>query len=181
MNKEPVSIETLVKKAKKRDESAFIELLSQHQDYLYRIAYTYYKNEQYALDAVSECVAKVYINLPKLKKPEYFKTWITRILINEVLNEISKQNRWTSLDKVDEHKILYENEKVNQLSKEEKMDLYNAIDLLPSDYRKVVILKYFQELKTKEIADIMKIPEGTVKTLLHRSRNKLRIILMEDM
>ena len=81
---EQKQIEKLVKKAMKRDENALEMLLSQYQEYLYRIAYAYYKNEQEALDAVSECVAKVYVNLPKLRKPEYFKTRMTRILMNEV-------------------------------------------------------------------------------------------------
>lgn len=99
---EQKQIEKLVKKAMKRDENALEVLLSQHQEYLYRIAYAYYKNEQEALDAVSECVAKVYVNLPKLRKPEYFKTWMTRILINEVLSGVKIKSKVISLDALNE-------------------------------------------------------------------------------
>lgn len=180
--KEIKSMEILVKKAKRRDEKALVELLSMYQEYLYRIAYAYYKNEQQALDAVSECVMKIYIHIPQLKKTEYFKTWITRILINEVLRDISKQSNQTSLELLREQGIELQNsELVLNVSQEQKMDLYHALDLLPSEYRKVIILKYFQDMKSKEIAEIMEIPEGTVKTLLHRGKKRLRTIMVEEM
>ncbi|MGN0250411.1 MAG: sigma-70 family RNA polymerase sigma factor [Oliverpabstia sp.] len=177
---EQKKIEQLVKKAMKRDEDALKVLLSQYQEYLYRIAYAYYKNEQEALDAVSECVAKVYVSLPKLRKPEYFKTWMTRILSNEVLSGVKIKSKVISLDALNEQGYMPEYEDKG-ISREEKADLYQALDKLSPDYRKVLILKYFQEMKIKEIGEVMEIPQGTVKVMIHRGRKRLQRILVEEM
>lgn len=174
------NMEKLVRKAMKRDERALEELLTRYQEYLYRIAYAYYKNEQEALDAVSECVTKVYLNLPKLRAPEYFKTWMTRILINEVLDGVKKRQKVISLDALKEQGYLPDSPE-EEITREEKMDLYVALDQLSPDYRKVLILKYFQDMKVKEIAEIMETTEGAVKVLLHRGRNKMKKIFMEEM
>lgn len=63
---------------------------------------------------------------------------------------------------------------------EEKLDLYNAIDLLNENYKTVVIMKYFNDMKLKEIAEIINIPENTVKTYLNRAKAELKTILKED-
>ena len=94
--------EALVRQAQKYDEKALTLLLTDYQEYLYQIAFLYCKNQQAALDAVSECVTKVYLNLPKLKHPNYFKTWMTRILINEVLDDMRKRRNQVSYDHLKE-------------------------------------------------------------------------------
>jgi len=66
------------------------------------------------------------------------------------------------------------------ISIEERLDLYQAIENLPEKYRSVIILKYFNELKVSEIAYTMDIPEGSVKAYLARARKDLRIYLKED-
>lgn len=173
-------MEKLVKRAMKRDEKALEVLLGEYQEYLYRIAYAYYKNEDAALDAVSECVAKVYVNLPKLREPAYFKTWMTRILINEVLDAGKKTKSLVSLEKLQESGFPLEMQE-EELSREVRMDLYRALDRIPGEYRKVLILRYFNDLKVREIARIMDIPEGTVKIWMHRGRKKLKTVLTEEM
>ena len=67
------------------------------------------------------------------------------------------------------------------ISREEKVDLYQALDKLSPDYRKVLILRYFQDMKIKEIGEVMQIPEGTVKVMIHRGRKILQRILVEEM
>lgn len=177
---EPKQMEKLVRKAMRRNDKALEELLFHYQEYLYRVAYAYYKNEQEALDAVSECVAKVYVNLPKLREPGYFKTWMTRILMNEVLDGVKKKQKIVSLEELKDRGHTAE-EQERGLSREEKMDLYRALDRLSPDYKKVLILKYFQDMKVREIAEIMDIPEGTVKVLLYRARKNMYRIFVEEM
>ena len=175
-----VNEEKLVKRAMKYDEIAIIQLFDHYKEYLYRIAYMYYKNEQDALDAVSECVTRVYISFPKLKHPEYFKTWMTRILINEIFTDMKKGKNLISYDNLKE--AGYEVEfPEDAITREEKMDLYTALDQLKPEYRVVLILKYFEDLSIKEISDAIGITESNVKALLHRGRKKLRKILLEDM
>ena len=122
----------LVEKAAKGNREAFGELIIMHQEYLYKLAYMYTKNEQDALDAVQECAMRAMISMDKLREPQYFKTWITRILINSI---------------------------------------YRA---LPPMYKTVVILQYFHGMKIKDIAEVMNIPQGSVKAYLHRAKELLR-------
>lgn len=162
----------LVKKAIKGSKAAYGELIAQYQVYLYKTAFLYVKNEADSLDAVQECVTRGLLGIEKLKEPKYFKTWITRILLNCIWQD-QKRTQTVSLDE-------YREKGVENYLIEEKVDLYDAIDSLKDQYKSVVILFYFQELKIKEIARIMDIPEGSVKADLYRAKKLLRKWLTTD-
>lgn len=85
-----MELEILVRKAKRGDKDAFLELMLSHKEYLYRTAYLYTRNQELACDAVQECIIKSMESIDKLKKPEFFKSWITRILINAPLESFGK-------------------------------------------------------------------------------------------
>ena len=156
----------LVKKAVRGSKSAYGELIAEYQVYLYKTAFLYVKNEADSLDAVQECVMRGLLAIGKLKEPQYFKTWITRILLNCIWQG-KKQTQTVALEE-------YSEKGVENYLIEEKVDLYDAIDSLKEQYKTVVILFYFQELKIKEIARIMEIPEGSVKAYLYRAKKQLR-------
>lgn len=162
----------LVKKAIKGSKSAYGELIAEYQVYLYKTAYLYVKNEADALDAVQECVTKAMIGIEKLKEPLHFKTWLTRILINCIWQD-KKKAPTIPLDE-------YIEKGTTDYLIEEKVDLYDAIDSLKEQYKTVVILFYFQELKIREIAQIMDIPEGSVKADLYRAKKQLRKWLTDN-
>lgn len=125
----------LVKKAIKGNMSAYGELIAEYQVYLYKTAFLYVKNEADSLDAVQECVTRGLLGIEKLKEPQYFKTWITRILIN-CIRQDKKKAPTISLDE-------YVETGVENYLIEEKVDLYDAIDSLSDQYKTVVILFYF--------------------------------------
>ena len=156
----------LVKKAVRGSKSAYGELIAEYQVYLYKTAFLYVKNEADSLDAVQECVMRGLLAIGKLKEPQYFKTWITRILLNCIWQG-KKQTQTVALEE-------YREKGVENYLIEEKVDLYDAIDSLKEQYKTVVILFYFQELKIKEIARIMEFPEGSVKAYLYRAKKQLR-------
>ena len=156
----------LVKKAVRGSKSAYGELIAEYQVYLYKTAFLYVKNEADSLDAMQECVMRGLLAIGKLKEPQYFKTWITRILLNCIWQG-KKQTQTVALEE-------YREKGVENYLIEEKVDLYDAIDSLKEQYKTVVILFYFQELKIKEIARIMEIPEGSVKAYLYRAKKQLR-------
>ena len=158
----------LVERAAKGNKEAFGELIIMHQEYLYRLAYMYTKNEQDALDAVQECAMRAMISMDKLREPAYFKTWITRILINSIYLERKKRGKNSPFEECSEAAPM------ESVSIEERTDLYDAIDLLPPAYKTVVILQYFQGMKVKDIAQVMNIPVGSVKAYLSRARKILR-------
>ncbi|MEG2935366.1 MAG: sigma-70 family RNA polymerase sigma factor [Clostridium sp.] len=163
-----------IKKAIKGDKEAFSYLIKEHKSYLYKTAFMYVKNEDKALEIFQETITKAITNIHKLENPIYFKTWITRILINTAY-DINKSK--TNFIEVDENNLIYKSESI---SIEERLDLYGAVDLLRYNYKTVIILKYFNDIKTKDIATIMNIPENTVKTYLTRAKNELKTFLKED-
>ena len=119
----------LVKKAIKGSKAAYGELIAQYQVYLYKTAFLYVKNEADSLDAVQECVTRGLLGIEKLKEPKYFKTWITRILLNCIWQD-QKRTQTVSLDE-------YREKGVENYLIEEKVDLYDAIDSLKEQYKTV--------------------------------------------
>lgn len=165
----------LAKKAKNGDSDAFTELYNMHNIYLYKIAYSYVKDENKALDIMQECAYKGFLNVHKLKNPSIFKTWITRVLINIAIDYLKKDSKIIYLD--DDSSISCNEENI---SLHEKMDLYNAIDTLKDKYKTVIILRYFNNMSIDDIARTMEIPSNTVKSHLRRAKESLRKILKED-
>lgn len=164
----------LLKKAITGDKDAFAKIITQQSNYLYKIAFMHLKDEQRSLDAIQECAYKGFKNVKNLKDEKYFKSWLTRILINICIDDIRKTS-----------KVVYLNEDVvltddTDVSLEESIDLYDAIDNLKPEYRTVIILKYFNDLSLLEISNITDAPINTVKTRLSRARNLLNLALKED-
>ena len=88
-----MNTDNLVKSARLGNDDAFYELIQQRKELLYRTAYAYVKNQEDALDIVSDTVYKAYRSLRKLKEPAFFNAWLTRILINCSLDHLKKQKR----------------------------------------------------------------------------------------
>lgn len=166
--------EILIEKSIKGDYDAFGDLIKIHKDYLYKVAFVYVKDRDKSLDILQECIYKSFKSIKKLKEPKYFKTWITRILINIAIKTLEKDSKLVYLQ--DENPLI---NKSSESNKEENLDLYNAIDKLKKEYRLVVIMKYFNDMTSYEISKTLNIPESTVKTQLSRAKTKLKSILKE--
>lgn len=142
--------------------------------YLYHIAIAIVNNDEDAGDAISETIMKAYANLTKLKHPDYFKTWITRILINECRKIIKQRKKVVSLED-------YPGKgRQEEQNKEEIMDVQVAIQKLPKKQKDVIFLYYYHDLSIEEIALILEIPKGTVKSRLSTARNYLYEILSKE-
>lgn len=175
-NPELTSEELIIKKAIKGDRLSYEKLIKNNKEYLYKLAFLYVKNEQDALDILQETVYKGFLNIKKLKNIQFFNTWISRILINTSIDFIKKRERTTTTLITDNSVYIESN-----ISKiESNIDLYNAIDLLKPEYKTVIILKYFEDMKIDRISEVLDIPQNTVKTYLKRGRESLSRILKED-
>lgn len=163
----------LVKRAIRGDVEAYGEIISIHLEYLYRTAYLYCRNEDAALEIVQETILKGFRFIKKLKEPELFTTWLTRILINASNDYYKHLIPYIPIEEAEFVK------KIEGVTAEERMDLYAAISKLPVKYKTVIILKYFDGLKQEEIAYAMNIPRGTVSAYLTRARQELRKCLKE--
>lgn len=149
------------------------------KEHLYKIAFLYLKNEQNSLDAVSETIYKAYKNIDKLKRREFFNTWITKILINSCKSILKKDkviyiNEYDKTKK-DNYDILETDFKLSI-----NIDLYTAIDKLNDKFKSIIILKYLEDMTIIQIAEVFDLPEGTVKVYLRRALGVLKIELGEE-
>ncbi|MGM0877983.1 MAG: sigma-70 family RNA polymerase sigma factor [Bacillota bacterium] len=163
----------LIKRAKKGDKKAFSKLVELEQTKLYRTAYLYTKNKDDALDIVQETIFKALISIEKLREPKFFSTWITKILINTSLDFLKKKKKVVMIDFE-----LAEPYKEDEI--DDRIDLYHAIDKLNERHKTIIILKYYQDQSIKQIADLLELPEGTVKSNLHRAIQALKTTVKED-
>lgn len=147
-------------------EDKFISEFDNLKKQLYRVAYLYLKSEASALEAVDEAVYLAYKNLKQLKQPEYFKTWLTRILINVCNKELKRSKRIAPIEEAPEK------------SKEhyDSMPLKEAIAKLPQELQIIINLRYFNDYTLIETAEILKLPQGTVAT---RQRKALALLRLE--
>lgn len=160
----------LVKKAIKGNKEAFEELLVIHSHQLYRTAFLYVGNREDALDIVQETAYKGLLAVGQLKNEEFFLTWLTRILIHCAFDVMKKKKKEIPLEIIELSSGKLE-------KREEHFDLVSAISQLKDQYRHAIILFYFQDLPISEVANIMNVPENTVKTNLHRGKHQLKKLL----
>lgn len=159
-------MENLIKKAKKGDEEAFFNLMEINKISLYKAGRAILNNDEDVADAIQETVISAYRNIKSLKNDSYFKTWLTKILINKCKDIISKNKETVILDDYVEEGYIQE-----FLSKFEIEDMLND---LSKEQRLVVSLYYISQFNTKEISEILKEPEGTIKSRISRAKIKLR-------
>ena len=163
-----------VKRAKRGDKEAFCNLIILNKVAVYRVAKAILNKEEDIEAAVSESILKAYKNIQTLKYEAFFKTWLIRIVINESNNLYKKRFKEIAVDK--DH---FKNIKVNDNYKD--LSLYNAINSLDEDLRITTILFYFEDMKYKDIAKILNVKEGTIKSRLSRAKEKLYNILKEEL
>lgn len=165
----------LVKRATKGDRQAFETLMDIYFDRLCREAYIRCKYEEDVKEIVQETIYKAYRNIRSLKEPQYFKTWLSRILIN-VANDYLRNKGMVDLE-LDE--TSYVKEVVIEDKIEIKIDLYNAIDELEDKYKDAVILRYIDDLKIEDISKLLDRPVNTIKTHLRKALKDMKKMLKE--
>lgn len=112
-----------------------------------------------------------------MKKPESFQSWITKMLVFKSIDFVRKESRHFTTDDEEIFAELILTESVDEIA--HSMDLTDAFEFLDPKYKSVILLRYYHDLSVKEIATIMKYPEGTVKSYLNRAKKELRPILKE--
>jgi RNA polymerase sigma-70 factor (ECF subfamily) len=141
----------------------------------YRLAYSYVRNKENALDIVQDAIVKALHSVDRLNELAYMKTWFYRIVVNTAIDFIRKHQRVTMMDDdiLDSFLPLQEDEVTD-------MDLQNAIDRLPAKYKSLIILRFFEDLQIDEIAEVTGDNVNTVKTRLYAALKKLRIEVGEE-
>ena len=152
------------------DKNKYAQLLQSDRARYYRIAYSYVKNEPDALDIVGEAACRGLVQLGTLRREEYFRTWMTRIVINCALDQLRRSGRTVSLDDAAPEPAPQD----AAFECEDTLDLYDALDALPPKDRSCIVLRYFEERSFAEAAEILGEPEPTVKARVYRALKKLR-------
>ena len=152
---------------KKQLFETFEHFLDQNLDYAYRYAFTYMKNQQDAEDVVSDSVEKALRALTSLRDPALMKTWFLRIVINTAKNHLQRRARVLPV----------EDDLLEELAGPEEpppdLDLDQILSVLTPDERVIIVLRFYEEYKIREIAEMLGLHESTVKKRLYRA---LRIL-----
>lgn len=156
----------LVKQAMKSDTDAFLELMEINTLSMYKVARGILNNDEDTADAIQDTILICFEKIHTLKHPEYFKTWMIRILINEC-NRIRQHYRNLSM-KEDFPDIPRQDA---SLAEFEFKEMLGQVD---EKYRVILVLHYVEGFKVGEIAELLEMNENTVKTRLARGRNQMK-------
>lgn len=149
--------------------------VSENVDKFYRLAFSYAKNQEDAEDIVNESVARALTSIESLREDSYMGTWLYRIVINTSNTYLKKRS-----------KIIFLDELINkpEESKEDQykdFDLYQKVMKLTPKYRNPIILRFYEDMTTNQIADILGENVNTVKTRLYTALKKLKMNIDEEM
>ena len=140
------------------------EVIRKYSDMVYRIALTRCRVVENAEDIFQEVFLKFSEKNPKFDSEEHEKAWFIRVTIN--LTKNLKHSAWSQRTVTLDENMIFE--------KKEEQDIFSSVCQLPQNYRTVVYLLYYEWYKVKEISELMKKSEGTIKSWLFRAREILR-------
>lgn len=151
----------------------FTRLVLESEETLYKVSMSMLRNEKDCEDAVQTAILTSYEKLNTLKNEEYFKTWLVRILINACNKQLNSRKKIVDIKD-------YQNTTATSNFSPEELEVRLAVEKLPLKIRQVVVLYYTEGFSVKDIKDILKIPEGTVKSRLSKGRELLKLELESD-
>lgn len=154
--------------AKKGDKDAFSILIQNVKTKLYKTGMAILKNDDDVCDAIQETLINAYKKINTLNNPEYFNTWIIRIMINNCYEIIRKNKRENIITQ-----RMQQNSNMFYELYSEKAELEILLNKLDEDLRIITVLYYYDDIQVRDISKILKIPEGTVKSRLSRARKKI--------
>lgn len=157
-------MEKLIKEAKAGNPDAFTRLMKSQMQNMYKTAGAILINDEDIADAVSETILSCWENMHSLKEDRFFKTWMTRILVNKCNDIIRKKQYYLDYDMPEEpyNDTGFENAEWKE-----------ALSTISEKYRLVMVLYYIEGFSTGDISGILDIPEGTVRSRLARGREQL--------
>lgn len=162
-----------VRLAKDGDKDAYERLIGSCKLSLYRVAKAILRDYQDIEDAFQETLIKAYRGMPHLKREDYFKSWIIRIMINECNSILRKKKTVGYIEDFGSIPLEADDRYKN-------MEVQEIINSLEDELRVVTILYYYDDMPQREIARILHIPHGTVRSRLFRARQKLRNMIEDE-
>ncbi len=177
---------SLLRRLRERDERAFRELVTLHRDRVYNICYRMMGSKSDAEDVAQEVFIAVFKTIDSFREESKFSTWLYRVSVNHCKNRIKYLARRHDRDRdeLDENSAGTNGVSIGtpaRLSADRALEgiqmeelLREAINSLDEEHRTVVVLRDVEDLSIEEICEITDLPDGTVKSRLHRARLALR-------
>ncbi len=184
MSAEPTDA-SLVARLQAGDLEALGELYERHKALVFRTALAITHDEKVADDILQEVFLRVYCYAHRIDPALPLEPWLYRVTVNQTYSWLARARRWLHVlqDVIDRWVVAPPARgEVEALTEERELrrSLQRAIDGLPHDHRVVVVMHYLEELSLEEIAQVLNVPEGTVKSRLHYARRKLRRVLEQQ-
>ena len=168
----------LVERARDGDEIAFTELVDLDGDQCYAIAYRILRDVERAQDAVQQAFLLAWRELPRLRDPERFSPWLRRLLVNACYEEHRRHRRWSTRIRALPVDGPASSDPTVSVADRDTRD--RAFLRLSPQHRAVFVLHHHAGLPLIEIAEIVGVPVGTVKSRLHRAIEALRAAIVAD-
>lgn len=179
--------EEWVRRAQAGDQAAFTQLVLAHQRFVYNLALRSVGDPQEAEDLAQEAFVRAWLGLPRFRRQARFRTWLYRIVINLCYDRLPRLRRELAMPIMEEDDqgsgdwplTAQDHPQEEVLSAERKAVLQREVDRLPEAQRLLITLRYQMDLAYDEIAEVLEMPVGTVKTGLHRAHRQLRRALQQ--
>ena len=159
-------MELLVKRAMNGDGESFIQLMETYRESMLKVAWGFFSNQEDVADAMQQTILNAYEHIGELKKINYFKTWLIRILINNCTQLYNSQKPMADQEEAADQSYFdtYPGEN----------SFFDLLSLLERKDRVIFQLYYGEQFTTREIGVILNMKESTVKSRLHRGKEQLR-------
>ncbi len=145
------------------DKDFFVGEMEASSGMLYRVAYTILRNDEACKDAMQDTALKAWEKRHSLREERYFRTWVTRILINVCYDTQKKRRRTILLEEIAEPSV-----------PPPDAELSLALQALPEKLRLPLVLCYAEGMSYQEVADVLHLPIATVRGRIHRAKGELR-------
>lgn len=163
-----------------------VNYIEKNQDRFYRLAYSYSKDKDTALDIVQTAIYKALTSIDGLNNPDHIKTWFYRILVNASLDELRRSSRVLpmNIEGFNENNIVHIGDgkdiRIESVDIANCLDLYAVLNSLEPKERTLINLRYFEDMKLSEIAEVLGENLSSIKARLYRTLSKMKIQLKEE-
>lgn len=167
----------LVERAQRGDREAFQELAFGVSDRLFAVAHRVLRDFDAASDALQAGLVRVWRDLPSLRDPERFEAWAYRAVVNACQDQLRSERRAASRLRIVPIEPLVDDASAAISDREE---VARAFERLNADQRAVIVLQYYRDLSLPEIAELLGVPLGTVRSRAHYAKRVLRAAIEAD-
>ena len=172
----------LISRARDGDREAFGALVEQYRDNVYRLAYRMCGNEYDADEAAQEAFVAAWRALPNFRGDAKFSTWLYRLTTNAAIDVMRREKRHQTVGDGEMIEVADDADSPQETVErtEQQEAVQKALATLSEEYREVLLLRYMEELDYAEIAEVLQLPSGTVKSRINRAKAALKTALLKS-